>query len=581
MSTRSSRRGSRAQSRASSRQSSRQSEPPPNDADPPPEYDPPPPPPGGEDPDGIHVDPDQPTPSAPPSRAASSTRSRTSRRSTRAGTQRSASRVSINVPTYSQEEIDAAITYILSTPVATSILPLIDKFTKGKGSDWDVVKFAASLRASYEGRPGQARGDQFSDPPPRIQQFQLPLWQQHNEHGINNLISHAQLVQVKDYIWTSELEDRGNQRQLIAPPTRFAEGTSSLRHDDNMRFNLIKAHFSPAFSGKKFTGKRTPEGGIIELLRDFNNAQEALTVTRQEFLQYLTMAMSGDAHRLMASLFDFYMRGIKTIDNIYHELTDLYFSDLTPADAHTKLMDYTEWNHGFKSLSEAHNELLHLANLSSLSSRTYERQLALTAENYRMALLKIIPKDYKPLAISTIEACSNQRNVDLAPQEMLSCLSKIRNPVDELLRKTAKKDRGDKKDKKDKGHKVKQVKSVPQKTDSESLVMPHVTSPSQPKKAKAVPMPKVQAVRAPAKEGKNKRGQQQNASANQKQNKVVKNASSDSGCKLCGNPKHGSEKCPFYPQSKQTIAKYECRVCDIGLFHYGIDCLSKVNASKN
>ena len=104
-----------------------------------------------------------------------------------------------------------------------------------------------------------------------------------------------------------------------------------------------------------------------------------------------------------------------TIADIYLSLTDLYFTELRPVAAMESLQSLNEHNHNYFSLSEAHNGILHIANLASLASRSEERQSALCADYYQQALLRIMPRDYRAMAIAAFEQCGNIKGADLTP----------------------------------------------------------------------------------------------------------------------------------------------------------------------
>ena len=60
-----------------------------------------------------------------------------------------------------------------------------------------------------------------------------------------------------------ELQDKSLQRQLIDPPTKFANGPSSIGDNDRVRIEKVKLYFPAAFGGRKFTGKKNSNVGII------------------------------------------------------------------------------------------------------------------------------------------------------------------------------------------------------------------------------------------------------------------------------------------------------------------------------
>ena len=126
-----------------------------------------------------------------------------------------------------------------------------------------------------------------------------------------------------------------------------------------------------------------------------------------------------------------------SITDIYLSLTDLYFTEMRPATALEKFQSLNDYNHNYSSLSEAHNGILHLADLASLASRSADRQQALCADYYQQALLRIMPKEYCALSSAAFEQCGNLKRADLSPHEMLSCLNKLRHPIDDALRRTS------------------------------------------------------------------------------------------------------------------------------------------------
>ena len=171
-----------------------------------------------------------------------------------------------------------------------------------------------------------------------------------------------------------ELQDKTLQRRVIEPPKEFAIGHSSIGDHDRVRMEMVKLYFPSAFGCRIFSGKKNSEPGIIELLNDYNNAQEVMKLTKMEFLQFLTRAMIGEAHSTMIGYLDLFQRGQMSIEDIYLSFTDLYFTEMRPAAALDRLHALSENSHPYSSLSEAHNGILYLANLASLASRTEQRQ---------------------------------------------------------------------------------------------------------------------------------------------------------------------------------------------------------------
>ena len=202
----------------------------------------------------------------------------------------------------------------------------------------------------------------------------------------------------------------------------------------------VKLYFPAAFGGRKFTGKKNSQVGIIELLNDANNAETVMHLTEMEFIQFLAKSMAGEAHTTMINYLYLYRRKQISITDIYLSLADLYFTEMRPATALKKLQGLNDYNHTYSSLSEAHNGILYLANLASLASRSADRQQALCADYYQQALLCIMPKEYRALSSAAFEQCGNLKRADLLPHEMLSCLNKLRHEIDDALRKTASKE---------------------------------------------------------------------------------------------------------------------------------------------
>lgn len=63
-----------------------------------------------------------------------------------------------------------------------------------------------------------------------------------------------------------ELQDHTLQRRLIEPSKYFSEGFSSIGDNDLVCMEKVKLYFPLAFGGRKFTGKKGSDIGIVELL---------------------------------------------------------------------------------------------------------------------------------------------------------------------------------------------------------------------------------------------------------------------------------------------------------------------------
>lgn len=254
-----------------------------------------------------------------------------------------------------------------------------------------------------------------------------------------------------------------------------------------------------------------------------------------------------------------------SIADIYLSLTDLYFTELRPVAAMESLQNLNEHNHNYFSLSEAHNGILHIANLASLASRSEERQSALCADYYQQALLRIMPRDYRAMAIAAFEQCGNLKGADLTPHEMLSCLNKIRHPIDEALRRSA--NRTDKnRDKHSSNGKTKIKKIVSPLPDlvNDIKTANKITKTTKSKQSRSLV----------AKNGSHKPEQKRIS------NKNIGQVTSPL-CKLCGSNQHSAENCETYPLEERMVGKFPCRNCDKNLFHFTRFCRHKKDNPKN
>ena len=376
-----------------------------------------------------------------------------------------------------------------------------------------------------------------------------------------------------------ELQDRTLQRRLIEPPpsSSFKKGNCSINDHEKVRMEKVKLYFPSAFGGRKFSGKKNSEIGIMDLLNDANNAQAVLKLTEMEFLQFLTKSMSGEAHTTMINYLDLYRRKQMKLEDIYLSLTDLYFQEMRPAAALSKLQTLSDTNHHYNSLSEAHNNILYLANLASLASRSTARQDALRADYYQQALLKIMPKDYRVLAISAFEQCGNLKRADLSPHEMLSCLNKMRQPIDDALRRISSRS--------DRGQNPRQSATVRRQV-KRIAPQPPVSAPSAPhppqekterKQKQRAPQPPIKKeVKAVSGPKRNTNPRSQNS-----RNKTPAQPSRNPLCKLCGSDGHPSDNCELYPVNQRIVGRYPCRQCNGTLYHYTKFCHKNRQAQKN
>ena len=441
-----------------------------------------------------------------------------------------------------QAEADEAVQKIKAYPGGTLLLSLISEINKTPGNTIDLKAIAnkmdkmstAETQGESERNPHAYKRTQFIGNNP------CPSGREDRQHIRNTLLD-------------IELNDRTIQRRMIESPTYFSPGISSISDKDQVRLDKVKIYFSAAFGNRKFSGRKgrgMDDVSILQLLQDFNHAQSNIPVTENEFVTFLTKAMMGEAHKTMLNYADLHRSGQMTIEDIYLSLTDIYFSEMRPNSAMQKLRDMTEHNHPYGSLSEAHNDLLQLCNLASLAARARERQIVLASDWYQQTLLRIIPREYKPMATSLVESCGNYKGKDLEPHEILNSLNKVRHPIDDLLRKGQAKNSQ---------HKVKRVSQISGDEDKE--LSPEIEE--------ADPEEKF--------EGRGKiKTAASSGMATRRNNWRTKNKTSDASkgspqpneaCKLCGNPKHRSNNCPMFPEGKNIVANSECRRCKAELYH--------------
>ena len=465
-------------------------------------------------------------------------RSRSSRNRSRS---RSLSRVSMDRHVQTQNEADEAVQTIKTHPGGTLLLSLINQINQIPGNLIDLKQIADQVdKLELDKR----ESSQVSQPVKRTQFI-----------GYNPCPSGENDRQIlRNTLLDIELNDRTVQRRMIEPPHFYRTGTTSISDRDQVRLDKVKIYFSAAFSNRKFSGRRgrnIDELSILQLLQEFNHAQDNIPVTENEFVTFLTKAMTGEAHKTMLNYAELHRNGQMSINDIYLSLTDIYFSDMRPNTAMQKLRDMTEHNHTYGSLSEAHNDLLQTCNLASLAARARERQLVLAADWYQQTLLRIIPREYKPMATSLVESCGNYKGKDLEPHEILNSLSKIRNPIDDLLRKSQTKSQI---------HRVKKnVWLDPQSEDEKET-----TDETQGEKVESAPQKK----RIKALNGQSRNNWKTKFRAASGHNASDRRPlTGQNRCRLCGNPKHTAGACPLFPEGRNMVAASECKKCNAELFH--------------
>jgi len=70
------------------------------------------------------------------------------------------------------------------------------------------------------------------------------------------------------------------------------------------------------------------------------------------------------------------------------------------------------------------------------------------------------------------------------------------------------------------------------------------------------------------------------SSTTQTQTQTQTPTPSNNDCKLCGNYRHRTESCPFFPNERGDVAKSECKKCKVGLFHFQRYCPSTQEAKN-
>ena len=432
-----------------------------------------------------------------------------------------------------QNEADEAVQTIKTHPVGQLLLTLIKEINKTPGNTIDLKNIARKIETMQE---EERKWDpQMDNKTQYLGKNPCPNRNEDRQHIRNTLLD-------------IELNDRTVQRRMIESPKYFRPGRSSISDRDQVRLDKVKIYFSAAFGNRKFSGRKIRNAEditILQLLQDFNHAQDNIPVTETEFVTFLTKAMIGEAHKTMLNYADLHRSGQMSIEDIYLSLTDIYFCDMRPNTAMQRLRDMHEQNHPYGSLSEAHNDLLQLCNLASLAARARERQIVLAADWYQQTLLRIIPKEYKPMATSLVESCGNYKGKDLEPHEILNSLNKIRHPIDDLLRKAQAKG----------GFKIKKTQydlnGCSDREDSgpnpgEIMIRSNYQSPN-------------------AREGT--RTYWKNKSRPQGQTDP-KRTVEGLACRLCGNPKHSAATCSMFPDGRNMVAATECRRrCKAELFH--------------
>ena len=205
----------------------------------------------------------------------------------------------------------------------------------------------------------------------------------------------------------------------IQSPVQFIAGNESITNND--RLKTVKTHFTFAWGPKKFTGRKgyqNEEASIMNLLHHFNLAQHQCPVTEQEFVALLCKSTAEEALRIMSDNLDKHAKGQMTVQQIYDNMTDIFFDDLRPGTASTRLRELTENHHPFHSMNEANIEISRLSCLAAKTSKTRERQEPVAADKYLKTFMKILPKEFKPVAITLLDAKTQKIKRDLDPPRL-------------------------------------------------------------------------------------------------------------------------------------------------------------------
>ena len=380
-------------------------------------------------------------------------------------------------------------------------------------------------------------------------------------------------------LWASGASGRLQHNSCVEPPDYFLPGESSIPDGENsMRMFKVAKIFQCAFGTKKFVGKRGKygeEGSITSLLEAFNRAQFQCPVTETEFVTFLCQAMYGEPQSIMTDYARKHKRGTMSIQNIYAALTELYFMDLRPNSAIQRLRELTDTNHPYYSLAEAQTDVGRLCTLASYSARSPHRQEALMAEHFAQTIMRLVPKEYKPIATTMVQTMATSMNRDLNPEDIVSCLESIRPQVDEIFRKIQNKNSSSNA----------RVRRLENKTSwdkqNESNMRELLWDEQRPYEDNgAEAMVQRNFVRQDTgRRPPTDRARDSPAPPNNGTGKVE--TKTMEVCKLCGNPKHSHRDCPFFPEGKNLVANSECKICKSGLFHQMKFCPKNQAESKN
>jgi hypothetical protein len=209
--------------------------------------------------------------------------------------------------------------------------------------------------------------------------------------------------------------------------------------------------------------------------------------------------------------------------------------------------------------------------MAGLAARAKERQDALAADWYQSTLLRILPREYKPMATSLVESCANYKEHDLNPYEILQALNKIRFPIDDHFRKL-------------------QSKNSPAPANVRVKVAQTASSDKSSSKFDDVTLIHCDEASFPSLPVRPDHPVQENSSRSGKNRRTVKSAVKAAdpvpdpkakSCKLCGSHEHDHEDCDIYTEERGALAAYPCKKCHNNLYHFYKHCQLHGKETKN
>ena len=357
---------------------------------------------------------------------------------------------------------------------------------------------------------------------------------------------------------------KGNKNGVNCP-TNFIPGTCSVTDDEGARMFKVSRFFPPVTGNRKFSGRRghnNDEGTINSLLQCMNSAQHICPITEPEFLNYLIQSVTGDAQIYVTELADMHRQGIINMQDIYDRLTERYFSDLRPNTADIQLRELNENNHHFPNLQEAMINISRLSYLAARDSTDQRNREAFKNRDFVRTMMNILPKEYKPFILGKIAEESGNIKGDMTAEDLTRILEIYKVPLDEWFRKISAKNSG---------HHAR-IRRIEESDDPKNQGTTGWDESNE-----------IMSNTAKQEDTQNLGWVLQNNSFQDNDKKTQeeqKMTNSKDDCKLCGNPRHNSKNCPFFPPGKNHVAAYECKICKMGLYHFNKHCPMR-DSSKN